>query len=179
MIDAAPTPTQRPFKVVGVDPGLHGGWVMLDHQGYLIAARNFPVRHNLKSKDVTLEIDTHTLAAQLDIFRPTHAFIENVSSRPRQAGAFKFGFNTGLVHGVLATLDAEIQTVPPQTWKAIYGIKRHFDENKRATKNEARAIATNLFPQSAKLFSRVKDDGVAEAALIALYGYGQLSKGAK
>lgn len=164
-------------KIVGVDPGLHGGWVMLDHQGYIIAARHFPTKHNLKSKDVTLEIDVAALAAQLDIFRPTHAFIENVSSRPRQAGAFKFGFNTGLIHGVLACLDAEIQTVAPQTWKATYGIRRGHDQDKRATKNEARAIAANIFPQSAKLFSRVKDDGVAEAALIALYGYGVMSKG--
>jgi hypothetical protein len=37
-------------------------------------------------------------------------------------------------------------------------------------KSDARRLATMKFPQHAKEFLRVKDDGVAEAALIALYG---------
>ena len=157
-------------KILGVDPGVHGGWSLLDHKRKLIDARHFPLRHNLKSADVTLEIDIPALAAQIDMLGATHAFIENVSSRPRQAGAFKFGFNTGLVHGVLASYGVEIRTVAPQTWKSLFGIKRQND-TKRQTKNEAREIAAKLFPDQAKLFARAKDDGPAEATLIAFYGF--------
>lgn len=162
------------LKILGVDPGLHGGWALLDDNANLIDARHFPHRHNLKSSDVTLEIDLHALAAQIEAIGPTHAIIEAVSSRPRQAGAFKFGFNTGAVHGVMASFGVETQTVAPQVWKSVYGIKRR-DDTKRQTKNEARIIAANNFPEHAKLFERVKDDGVAEAALIALWGWGQIT----
>ena len=64
----------------------------------------------------------------------------------------------------------------PASWKAVYGIKRGEDETKRDKKNEARAIAANLYPAHADKFARVKDDGVAEATLIALYGLYLLSQ---
>lgn len=37
-------------------------------------------------------------------------------------------------------------------------------------KNQARARAMALFPAAAKLFARVKDDGRADASLIAFHG---------
>ena len=98
------------------------------------------------------------------------AYVEAVHSRPRQAGQFNFGLNTGIVHGMLYANFIPFTLVQPQAWKAAYGIKRVGDEVKAAKKTEAREIAARLFPEMAHEFKRVKDDGVAEAALIALYG---------
>jgi crossover junction endodeoxyribonuclease RuvC len=51
-------------------------------------------------------------------------------------------------------------------WKKALKIKGTGAEGK----NASRVAASQLFPEHAELFSRVKDDGVAEAALIAWYG---------
>jgi crossover junction endodeoxyribonuclease RuvC len=57
--------------------------------------------------------------------------------------------------------------VTPAKWKKHFGLNRD--------KGVSRSKATERFPEYANLFSRVKDDGRAEAALIALYGAEQLS----
>jgi hypothetical protein len=44
-------------------------------------------------------------------------------------------------------------------------------EDKADRKDAARKRACQLFPQVAGLFSRVKDDGRAEAALLAYYAH--------
>ena len=75
-----------------------------------------------------------------------------------------------MVHGILHAHKIDMTLVAPASWKAAFGLKRAEDETKRDKKNEARQMATNLYPAQAHLFERVKDDGVAEATLIALYG---------
>ena len=67
----------------------------------------------------------------------------------------------------LASLPATAATVPSPS--EFLGIPVG------AAKDQSRALASNLFPQSAYLFKRVKDDGRAEAALIAYYGAAKLS----
>jgi len=105
-------------------------------------------------------------AAIADLFRefpPDHVFLESVNSHlmGRQS-AFNFGQGVGVLKGVLATLAVPYSAVTPTKWKGHYGIGRD--------KDAARATATRLFPANADLFKRKKDDGRAEAALIALWG---------
>jgi hypothetical protein len=52
--------------------------------------------------------------------------------------------------------------VDPSTWKKSMHLS--------ADKNASRALASQYFPDSADQWSRVRDDGRAEAALIAYYG---------
>ena len=155
--------------VLGVDPGLSGGVAILGAKGSLLDAQPFPT----KTVNRKTRIDGVALAAMIDLMCPrgrTLAFVENVSSRPRQAGQFQFGVNTGLVHGILYALGVSFELVAPAVWKSIYGIKRSEDETKSDMKTEARRVASAVFPLQAEKFKRVRDDGVAEAALIALYG---------
>lgn len=172
------------FRVLGIDPGLGGGFALLDGEGRLIDARPFPKRHRQKGgktavKATTLEIDGPALAHAFESMGPTHAFIEAVHGRPRQAGVFNFGFNTGIVHGCLYPLGCPIERVAPQVWKSLFGIRREGEEKKQDKKNEARRLAQTLYPYHADLFARVKDDGVAEATLIAIYGLGTLTSRVK
>jgi len=55
-----------------------------------------------------------------------------------------------------------VQYVTPSKWKAHFGLTRD--------KGVSRGMAMQRFPEYAEKFKRVKDDGRAEAALIALYG---------
>lgn len=165
-----------PARILGIDPGLSGGWSLIDDTGRLLRAGVFPVHTVKKSGKASTQLDGRTLADLIGSTQATHAFVEVVSSRPRQAGQFQFGINCGLVHGILHAHRIPFELVAPASWKACYGIKRGEDETKRDKKNEARQMATNLYPAHADKFSRVKDDGVAEATLIALYGLYQLSQ---
>ena len=152
--------------ILGIDPGLSGGYALLDETGKLIACGNFPT---ITEKGKT-KLDGGVLAVMFDFNDHVKAYVESVSSRPRQQGQFQFGVNTGIVHGILYAQCIPFQLVSPASWKAQFGIKRQDDETKRDKKNEARAIASKLYPAHAQRFARVKDDGVAEAVLIALYG---------
>jgi crossover junction endodeoxyribonuclease RuvC len=153
--------------ILGIDPGLSGGWALIDDTAKLIDCGGFPT-HTVNKKE---RLDGEKLALMLwGHVQPCKAYIEAVASRPRQQGQFQFGVNTGIVHGILYAQAIPFSLVSPASWKAQYGIKRQEDETKRDKKNEARALASSLYPAHADRFSRVKDDGVAEAVLIALYG---------
>lgn len=157
-------------RILGVDPGLSGGWALLDGAGKVITLANFPTRTVKKHGKTSTQLDGPQLAFDFDCAKPTHAFVEAVSSRPRQAGQFQFGVNAGIIHGILFAQGIEPILVGSAAWKGMLGIKRGEDQTKRDMKTQSRVVATKLFPAHAASFARVKDDGVAEAALIALYG---------
>jgi crossover junction endodeoxyribonuclease RuvC len=100
-----------------------------------------------------------------------HVFVEQVSAMPGQGvtSMFTFGRAAGLVEGVCAARSIPVTLVSPVTWKRVMGCP--------AGKDGARARACQLLPELADRFARVKDDGRAEAALIALYGQRLLQQG--
>jgi crossover junction endodeoxyribonuclease RuvC len=157
-------------RILGIDPGLSGGWAVIDNTAVLLRCGVFPTHQTRKNGKASTQLDGRTLADLIGSTQATQAFVEVVSSRPRQAGQFQFGVNCGLVHGILHAHRIPFELVAPASWKAAFGIKRDEDETKRDKKNAARQMATNLYPAQADKFARVKDDGVAEATLIALYG---------
>jgi len=55
-----------------------------------------------------------------------------------------------------------VQLVRPQVWKGKFGL--------RQDKGHSRVIAARRFPSYAREFCARKDEGKAEAALIALFG---------
>lgn len=153
--------------ILGIDPGLSGGYALIDETAKLIACGNFPT-HTVNKKE---RLSGAALAAILGVVSSnTIAYVEAVSSRPRQAGQFQFGINTGMIHGILYAHNIPFTLISPASWKATFGIKRTEEETKRDKKNEARQLAQSLYPAHADKFKRAKDDGVAEALLIALHG---------
>ena len=153
--------------ILGIDPGLSGGYAIIDDAAHIVECGNFPT-HTVNKKE---RLDGDALAVKLGAYRfGCRAYVEAVSSRPRQAGQFQFGLNTGIVHGILHAHEIPFKLVSSASWKGQFGIKREHDETKRDKKNEARQMAANLYPAHADKFKRAKDDGVAEAVLIALYG---------
>ena len=140
--------------IAGIDVGLKGAIGLLYENGTAYVY-DMPVF----SKEVNA-------AALADIFRefpPGHVYLEAVNSfgMGRQS-AFNFGQGCGVIKGVLATLRIPFSQVSPSKWK------KHFNLSK--DKNESRAAATRLFPSLASEFARKKDDGRAEAILIAKWG---------
>jgi crossover junction endodeoxyribonuclease RuvC len=92
---------------------------------------------------------------------------EFVAVRPREGavGAFSFG-RCGVIEGACGALGLPVRFLTPSAWKRAVGIA----PGKDGAKDAARSEAIRRWPDQAALFARVRDDGRAEAALIAVAG---------
>jgi hypothetical protein len=149
---------------LGVDPGKKGAIAFLDPVSMDLEVHDMPLSKTTTGKE---EIDLRSLALVVSPYRDFTqliAVIEKVASMPSDghAGAFTFGQGYGALRMGIILHGYEDRYVTPVVWK------RHFKLSK--DKGVSRSYAQTRFPRFAELFNRVKDDGRAEAALIALYG---------
>ena len=151
---------------MGCDPGLAGAIAYVSG-GKLEQVYDMPVLELSRNRKSKRELDLRELARMIaDGPLPSVAYIEQVGAMPGQgvSSMFAFGKCVGGILGVISTLGITIHSVAPLTWKRFHRI------DKNSGKDASRAAAKNLFPPASGLFARVKDDGRAEAALIAAYG---------
>jgi Holliday junction resolvasome RuvABC endonuclease subunit len=154
-------------KVLGVDPGVHGALVVLDTDTDTLAAvEDMPivsVKRTSARGQSNLISESH-LAGLVSVLSPDVAWIERVHAMPKQGvtSSFNFGLGFGLVLGVLAASKVPFFLVSPTEWKREFRLG--------PDKQQARILASRRFPHSAMAFARVRDDGRAEAALLAVFG---------
>lgn len=142
--------------ILGIDPGLSGACAF-----YSLGEPASMVVYDMPAADG--EVSTTVLAELIERHRPTEAIVERVGSMPKQgvASTFKFGLSVGAVHGVLGALKIPYVRETPAKWKRRMSLN--------ADKDKSRAMAMRLFPDAAGQFKRKKDDGRAEAAVLAYY----------
>jgi len=92
------------------------------------------------------------------------AILEMPSAMPRQgvSSSFGFGWTCGACEAAILSLGVPVELVAPVVWKRAMRCP--------ADKGGARARASEMFPSSVDAWSMAKDDGLAEAALLGLYG---------
>lgn len=150
--------------ICGIDPGNNGAIAFMLN-GELVNVENLPLVEVRHGKGTKQELSPALLHDRLiDADRPIDlAVLEAVNAfgMGRQS-AFRFGENVGMIKGVLAASGIRMHMVTPQKWKRAMGIG--------ADKSVSRAAAIALWPMQSELFKRVKDDGRAEASLLAEYG---------
>lgn len=146
---------------IGIDPGVGGAVAVLREDGSLEVI-DTPV---VVTKGTRRDYLVPSMAQLLYGLPDAKAALEQGIPMPRQASntTYLMGRGGGLWEGALAALGIPYDLVPPQKWKKALGIPP------KADKGHSRMLATRLFPKYAALFARVKDDGRAEAALIAEY----------
>ena len=151
--------------IAGIDPGKTGALALLHPDGKI---NFFDVpRIILKGKDKPAWgqwMRDWTMA--IEFIEPGMIIIEDIAARPGQGvtSMFTFGRTLGFVHGLMAASTmVPIHFVTPAVWKAKLGL---LNSGKGASREKCRT----LYPASAPLLARVKDDGRAEAALLAHYG---------
>jgi crossover junction endodeoxyribonuclease RuvC len=143
---------------IGVDPGKTGAIAILDGRR-IIDIEDMP--------DLTgaaLGTWVRDLVADLAPHEVSVAWVEKVGAMPKQgiASTWKFAEGYGALLGALGACGIPVRHVTPAVWKKAAGLSKD--------KNASRQRASELWPDEAHRFARVKDDGRAEACLIALHG---------
>lgn len=160
------------MRVLGIDPGVSGALALLDTSlGDELTIHDMPAvtLSKARGRQGREIMETFLWKIARDT-APDFAFVERVHAMPKQGvtSTFNFGVAYGLVRGVLAGCDCQVHLTPPTEWKRWFKLGND--------KAQARLLASRLFPAHAGKFSRVSDDGRAEAALIALYGSEYLTR---
>lgn len=154
--------------IIGVDPGASGAIAIIQDDCKLVHVFEMPSVEIVSNGKAKRRVSPEMLAAELRLYadQGACAVVEQVNAMPGQGvtSMFAFGQAFGIVLGVMAGLAIPCQTVTPSKWKK--------DLKLNTGKDAARAKAAQIWPAHAGEFKRVKDDGKAESALIALWGRG-------
>jgi crossover junction endodeoxyribonuclease RuvC len=153
--------------ILGIDSGLRGGLALYSEDELLTFPIPIVVGKKLKNgKKLKDSIDMVELARMVDSWSKDikFAIIEQVHAMPNQGvtSMFNFGLVYGVIQGVISANFIPLKYVTPQTWKKSLQVP--------ADKKLARSRATELFPAYSNQWRKAKEDGKAEAAMIALYG---------
>ena len=139
--------------IIGIDPGKLGAIAALDTDDMSVIVHDMPA---------TIEEKRAILS---EIGRAHSAWIEKPFF-PRMIGiknAVTIAQAYGEMRACLFFAGVPTSEVPPAAWKKHLGLS--------GDKDASRAQAAMVFPDQAHLWARKKDDGRAEAALIAYYGW--------
>lgn len=173
--------------IIGIDIGSQGAIALLTSAGDLLKVVDMPIlADGPKGRP---NISAALLADIVFKMQAAIAYVEFVGARPGEGptGAFAFGPLAGRhrrrlwrcrprqAEAAMAAFNAAeellagplpVSFLTPAHWKRLVGIA----PGKEGAKDAARSEAIRRWPGHAATFARVKDDGRAEAALIAIAG---------
>jgi len=149
--------------VLGIDIGAVGAIAVIEPDGDLAEIFDMPILADGPAG--RRGVNAPLLAEIILRSQASAAYVEYVGARPGEGavGAFAFGRSRGVVEGVLGAAGIPAIMITPPAWKRAVGLSF-------GSKDAARSEAIRRWPRHASLFARVKDDGRAEAALIAVAG---------
>jgi crossover junction endodeoxyribonuclease RuvC len=157
---------------IGIDPGKAGAVALVGPAGLLGIWDTPTIKVGNKSQYDTAAMvriihDAEQVVGAAEIDRLTAA-IEQVHAMPGQGvtSMFAFGEGFGIWKGIIAAYQIPVVYPTPQAWK------KRMLEGMPKDKGSSRLRAKQLWP-TVNFFDRVKDDGRAEAALIASYARGR------
>lgn len=158
---------------IGIDPGNSGAVAWLADG---TPAGNFDMPTDPRPSGTGRIINAGELHQRLRELLGQHpgaavqVVLEQVNGFSSDGGsfAFKFGQADGLVRGVLACMRLPVIEVRPQVWKGHFGLVKPKGGEKPG-KGASRALVVQMFPNRSLSFLRGRDDGRAEATLLALW----------
>ncbi|WP_067518586.1 hypothetical protein [Endozoicomonas ascidiicola] len=149
--------------IIGIDPGLKGGIAVLESDSKkIIRLDDMPVSPDGKKQKVNgyglLKIFGGFTRDTVEM-----VYLERVGARPGQGvvSMFSFGRSYGAVEATVSLLGLPLTYVTPQSWKRRAGLVG-------AEKDASRGKVLDLYPDAD--VARKKDNGRADAVLIARYG---------
>lgn len=159
------------MRFIGIDLGLTGGVAMIDGATRDMAVTELPTIDSAAGRRLQGRLLLAILRGWVPAGEPCFVTIEDVRPRPGDRGGHGNTMHSqgslmrsrGIVEAVTDIMPAQVLWVWPAKWKKQFGLIGQ-------DKNASRATAARMFPGMASAFSRVKDDGLAEAMLLAYYG---------
>ena len=159
---------------IGIDLGLNGGAAMIDGATRDMAVTALPTIDSAAGRRLQGRELLGILRGWVPAGEPCFVTVEDVRPRPGDRGGHGNTMHSqgslmrsrGIVEAVTDIMGAQVLWVWPAKWKNEFGLLRQ-------DKNASRATAARMFPALAGAFARVKDDGLAEAMLLAYYGMRQ------
>ena len=154
--------------IVGVDPGLKGGIVILDPEDRAVSAWR---ADGPEGYCATGRPDIARLVQMFDDDRLRSAVIEKAGVMPKQgiSSALTIGVNYGLLLGALRASRLPVREVAPATWTRGFGWRA---ADRAARKLRAVALVRLRIPSLDLLDGgrlRVPHTGLADAACLALW----------
>lgn len=142
--------------ILGIDPGQSGGLALIDRYGVVQFAEAMPVARN-----AVATVDVREMARLLTDRHVEFAYVERAQAMPKQgvSSSFNYGVIFGSTLTALAWLGIGYELVQSAKWKRDLGLT----SDKRQSLDRVRQI----YPA---LTLKRKDDGIAEAILIARWG---------
>ena len=157
--------------ILGIDPGLSGAFVWLQPANAngpltILACEDMPTYETKVGTGVRRRIDLDGVWNLLHRNMANVVVMETLGVRPGSGSpsVSQTGRGYGQIEGLLRGVGLRPLYVTPKDWKKGMRLAT------AATKDDSRELAKRHFQTSVNLFARKKDDGRAEAALIALYG---------
>jgi len=143
--------------IIGIDPGNFGAIAWVSDSGHLIRVADMPTVEVNGKKKVSPQMLVALLEdyddAKMVAIEDVGVFLGNGA-----VSMFNFGYSAGILAGVCAGLRMPTSFYRPAVWKRAAGVP--------ADKGAARQMAQRFWP-GCRDFDRAKDDGRAEAALLA------------
>lgn len=122
---------------IGIDPGKSGAIAFLYEDGSIVFQdHNVPLQIMLDN--IKLAIQNHDV--QMCMIEDVHS-IYGASAKSN----FMFGFNTGLMHGIIRSLDLPLGQVQPKAWQKHIGVKGTIKG--KAVKTAVAEIVQSLYPK--------------------------------
>ena len=163
--------SELPKYIIGIDPGMSGAIVVFCPDEQFLRVHEMPCLVEEFTKDgkkKKRKISDLKRICEILEFPPdqTIVVLEHVQARPGNGStsSWRFAESFGALQGICWARGIPIHLVRPQKWKGVLGLIG-------LDKNASRGMASKLFPEQKKHFRLVRQDGSAEAALIAYYGW--------
>jgi crossover junction endodeoxyribonuclease RuvC len=156
---------------IGIDLGLSGAAAMINGATRDMQVADLPTVDSDAGRRLHGRLLLDMIRAWVPAGEVCFATVEDIRPRPGDRGGHGNTMHSqgslmrsrGIVEAVLDIQGAQVLWIWPQKWKRQYGL---IGEGK----NTSREVAARMFPALASAFARVKDDGRAEAMLLAYYG---------
>jgi hypothetical protein len=142
-------------RLIGIDPGKQGAFAVMDDYESELSVKTYDMPGTIDGKRQLISDIGVVKCAWLERpFFPRMIGIRNAVTIAAAYGELK----ACLFYAGIPTFE-----VDPSAWKKSMHLS--------TDKNASRALASQYFPDASDQWARVKDDGRAEAALIAYYGW--------
>ena len=152
------------MRILGIDPGASGALTVLNTANNAITVYDMPTVEIKRGTRMVKEVCPQMIIDFLLPHQISFVYCEKVGAMPGQgvSSMFAFGRAAGVVEGLMAGMGLPFTLVTPQEWQKAMRVV--------GGKDGSRARAAQLWPTQANYFLRKKDDGRADATLIAAYG---------